>query len=156
MFDDNYLSDSERYYMAQRIASVLAFVGFITSAIIVAKIDARITKTRNNERNASYITEATIDTPYYEWCMNATDINTLVYFENGKAYLYEFDYESIDKETGLYLAITPSGEYRYIPINNATSFGDHESAYQYAYQMLGNEDNIVCVSYPSHSKRLVP
>ena len=48
MFDDNYLSDSERYYMAQRIASVLAFVGFITSAIIVAKIDARITKERNN------------------------------------------------------------------------------------------------------------
>ena len=85
-----------------------------------------------------------------------SDINTLVYFENDKAYLYEFDYESIDKETGLYLAITPSGEYRYIPINNAISFGDHESAYQYAYQMLENEDNIVCVSYPSHSKRLVP
>lgn len=156
MFDDNYLSDSERYYMAQRIASVLAFVGFITSAIIVAKIDARITKKRNNERNASYITGATIDTPYYEWCLDATDINTLVYFENNKAYLYEYDHKLFDPETRLYMAITPNGEYRYIPMERAVGFDNHEAAYEYAYQMLGNGDNIVCVNYPSHSKKLVP
>lgn len=156
MFDDNYLSDSERYYRAQQLSIFLALVVFIGSYVGFAKLNANLTRKSNNKRNASYIEEADTNSKFYEWCLDATDINTLVYFENGKAYLYEFDYEAIDKETGLYLAITPSGEYRYIPINNAISFEDHESAYQYAYQMLGNEDNIVCVSYPSHSKKLVP
>ena len=54
------------------------------------------------------------------------------------------------------MAITPNGEYRYIPMERAVGFDNHEVAYEYAYQMLGNEDNIVCVSYPSHSKKLVP
>ena len=157
--EDN-LSDSERYYRAQKCDLWMTCIALIASTIAtslgLSAYENYETRKSNNKRNASYIEEADTNSKFYEWCLDATDINTLVYFENGKAYLYEFDYESIDKETGLYLAITPSGEYRYIPINNATSFEDHESAYQYAYQMLGNEDNIVCVSYPNHSKKLVP
>ena len=156
MFGDDYTSDSARYYRSQQLSIFLATVIFIGSYVGFVKLNANLAKKNNNKRNASYITEATIDTPYYEWCLNATDINTLVYFTDGKAYLYEFDYGLFDPETGLYAAITPGGEYRYIPVVNTVSFDNHESAYEYAYQMLGNVDNIVCVSYPSHSKKLVP
>ena len=156
MFWNKNASDSEKYYRSQQLSILLAFFIFVGSYVGFAKLDSYLTRKSNNKRNASYITEASIDTSYYEWCINATDINTLVYFENNKAYLYEFDYNLFDAETGLYAAITPSGEYRYIPVVGTFSFDNHDEAYKYAYQMLGNDDDIVCVSYPNHSKKLVP
>lgn len=116
-----------------------------------------------NERNASYITEAVVGTPYYEWCMNAVNIDTIVCISEGKAFLYEID-EGKDEflenlEIGVYKVIDNNGEDKYIPVSMAVSFSTHEEAEEYAKQIVG-EENIVCANYPKHNstktRKLVP
>lgn len=141
----------------EKRASLIA--GICAVAIVVVSFGGVLLLNRKsykkyNERNASYITEAVVGTPYYEWCMNAVNIDTIVCISEGKAFLYEIDEgsnEFLDNlEIGVYKVIDNNGEDKYIPVSIAVSFSTHEEAEEYAKQVVG-EENVVCANYPKHS-----
>lgn len=150
----------------EKRASLIA--GICTIAFVVGSFGGLLVFNKKaykkyNERNASYITEAVVGTPYYEWCMNAVNIDTILCISEGKAFLYEIDEgsnEFLDNlEFGVYKVIDNNGEDKYIPVSMAVSFSTHEEAEEYAKQVVG-EENIVCANYPKHNsvktRKLVP
>lgn len=147
----------------EAIITIAAWVSFITISVTGIMFLAKKENKKNNQRNASYIVEATIDTPYYDWCLSAVNIDTIVCIVEGKAHLYEIDEgreEFLENfKNGFYKVIGDNGEYRYIPVSMALSFPTHEEAEEYAKQMVG-EENIICANYPKHNsaktRKLVP
>ena len=147
----------------EAIITIAAWVSLIAISFTgLIYLEKKATK-KNNQRNASYITEAVVGTPYYEWCMNAVNIDTIVCIAEGKAHLYEID-EGRDEflenlEIGVYKVIDNNGEDKYIPVSMAVSFSTHEEAEEYAKQVVG-EENVVCANYPKHNsvktRKLVP
>lgn len=143
----------------EAIINIVTWISLITISVTgTIFLDKKATK-KKNQRNASYITEAVVGTPYYEWCLDAVNIDTIVCIVEGKAYLYEFDEWWYDSESGVYKVMGDNGEYRYIPVSMAVSFSTHEEAEEYAKQVVG-EENVVCANYPKHNsvktRKLVP
>ena len=147
----------------EAIITIAAWGSFITISVTGIMFLAKKENKKNNQRNASYIAEATIDTPYYDWCLSAVNIDTIVCIAEGKAHLYEID-EGRDEflenlEIGVYKVIDNNGEDKYIPVSMAVSFSTHEEAEEYAKQIVG-EENIICTNYPKHNsvktRKLVP
>ena len=144
------------------IAVISAIVFVVGSFGGLVALDRKALK-KYNKRNASYITEAVVGTPFYEWCMNAVNIDTIVCISEGKAFLYEID-EGRDEflenlKIGVYKVIDNNGEDKYIPVSMALSFPTHKEAEEYAKQVVG-EENIVCTNYYKHNsvntRKLVP
>ena len=104
--------------------------------------------------NSSYIIKANDNSQYYIWCLKANDIDTLVYFQDGNAYLCKFCEKYLNLENGIYEIINLNGEHQYIPINDiVATFSDYDMAEGFARKCLGKDGEIICLNRSNHKSR---